>query len=309
MYNLEKVKECEINRLTVKNGELKIRSYDKHITIITEVNIDGLKIESEDRTVFIGQKQMSSIKLFLSEGGTMEISDSIICKNKGKYKAQYALEEINADMELDGQALEIDIAKLKKASKFSGRKNCKRAMLKGVNLSSLGITATDSFILFNEEGNYPNITIPNEFIDCLQEGMQIKYTDKAIIAKTPEKTIYSRLMEGSYPSVEKLLKSHEQALLTQFNTQQALKVVALVENIGCEYVEFKKGVVIGNNIETVLEKEFEGQAEFSAKTSAIATILQFAKTNQCFYKSERDLVTFQENNEIYMIVPTIKRED
>lgn len=312
MYNFEKIKEKDINCLEVKDKNLIIKTYDKFVECVLKVKIEGLSVFSSDCVIFLGAKQTKALKELFKAEGTLQITDKqLIAKTSlGTYKTQFEKEELNPNVIEEGNALNVDINKLKNAAKFCDKQG-KRPVLTGVHIEPNKIIATDGLKLYysDSDNKEANITIPYQFLEMIENDMTLEYTATSIIAKNETVTIVGKLLEGNYPNVDKLIGDSIVPNDT-INIETLKEFSNFAKNIGSEVLSIKEDKIVARTKENSLEKEYKSNYSISFIISNLTSILALIDRKECNvnYISETKPLTFFNETENYIVIPCIVGE-
>lgn len=135
-------------------------------------------------------------------------------------------------------SFEIDIDKLKVATKFVAVNNNSRPILTGIHFEKNNAYATDTNTLYraeikSEDGGV-NLTITSAFIDVLktQKGnITIRYNNNVAIYDDDDGTTYiGRVFKALYPNVENIFNNFTGIHTARFNTEEMRKYLSLLNN-------------------------------------------------------------------------------
>lgn len=183
---------------------------------------------------------------------------------------------------------ELSISTVKtliKQTKFAVAKNELRPILTGVNWKidndQLNCAATDSHRLskkvidFSSKNSAINIVIPGKSLEKLNsllpettENVEIFFTSNQILFKTKNILFFSRLLEGNYPDVERLIPRDIKTKVN-LNTKELWHVVDRASILARE-----------NKTNIVKMTVANGQIEISSNTPEIGNVVESIQTSE-----------------------------
>ncbi len=185
-----------------------------------------------------------------------------------------------------------------------------RPILTGINWkvenNTLICAATDSHRLSKkiipfESSEDINIIIPGKSLDELskllsdeEEQVEISFTPSQILFKMKNILLYSRLLEGNYPDINRLIPTEEKTVM-KINTKDFLRAVDRASILAKD-----------DKSHTVKIVSNGGLIEISSKTSEVGNLLE--EVQVCDFSGEEVTISF---NARYMIeaLRTIDREN
>ncbi len=185
-----------------------------------------------------------------------------------------------------------------------------RPILTGINWkvenNTLICAATDSHRLSKkivpfESSEDINIIIPGKSLDELskllndeEEQVEISFTPSQILFKMKNILLYSRLLEGNYPDINRLIPTEEKTVM-KINTRDFLRAVDRASILAKD-----------DKSHTVKIVSNDGLIEISSKTSEVGNLLE--EVQVCDFSGEEVTISF---NARYMIeaLRTIDREN
>lgn len=252
-------------------------SNKSNMTIVCE--LDDFEIDND---FCVDNKALEMLKV-LNPINNVNIKNNsfIVESKKGKYKSK--LIETNNFLKpkmIFENNFEIDLNRLKTASKFCS-KNDKKPILTGVNANSNGdINATDSFVAYRYV-NQKNvgkscyvITIPSEFIDFISKTtndseVTINFNTNTCMIQIDNIKYINRLLEGNYPDLSKIFNARLNSNQIEFDINELKEKVAIAKNIGSNkdmpiYLTFNNDTFIAN-----------GSNDFASELSNVADYKDF----------------------------------
>ena len=260
-YFLKEEKGCSLYSFAEKNEE-------RQNVII--VRLESFEIEKD---FTIDNKAINMLRLL--QPAEIKVTDNnfIIKSSKGKFSSKL----INCDnffkpnLEVLNE-FDTNFEYLNKASAYVSKSD-KKPILTGVRLDANGnIYATDSFRVYSKiVGDFSSngITMPTAFIKTINDILNIegrinnKYNNNNDIVEQDNITIVDRLLEGNYPSIEKIIKGVELASVVEINREEFVETLLLSQNVDSnDDVNGTIVVLTENKFETKGNEIYENNIKF-----------------------------------------------
>ena len=228
--------------------------WDKNHDVFT-ITKYPLNISVEEFEFCIDQKGMDTFLKYNEP--SVQIGKTLVVK-QGKKKSEIKLSNeplVMPNTQFDTE-FSVDVEKIKIANKFVA-KNDKKPILTGVNVANGYITATDSFFAYRTacECNC-NVTIADKFINALKDIQGVatfKANKNAVCCQTEDTAIIGRLLDGQYPSLEKIYNAMANGTTCETSLEE-LKESLQFANSNDDRVVFEK-----NKISIIGEQNFESE--------------------------------------------------
>ena len=291
VHSTKPITECII--LDLKDNILKITATDLSITLVSNLEVNGVE---DGISVIHGKRFYSIIKSLPESNITIKKENKIVKIISGTIKFEVSLTEDYNDFpatpdELSNNKFIIDSLKLKKyisKTSFAVSTDELRAVLTGVLFSlkfnELTMVATDSLRLVKledkniaYEGEDTDIILPAKSLQIVSnaitknEDCTIFFENNYIEFKFENTTIFSRLINGKYPSYQAIIPVNNslkvklnKSIITQAISRIAIACNPLTRRIKSTFVNDKliltaEDATTSSKAEEILNIEYDAE--------------------------------------------------
>lgn len=317
--NLLPKKLNEINYFKKIDDGCEIYSYNERLEQRNEVIVVKLPMEIEN-DFCVDSKAIEMIKRLNPAEISITNKNFIIKSSKGKFTSRLLSESLFDLSQMDyANSIIVDFDKLLKASGYVS-KNEKKPVLCGVTVCDNGdIYATDSFKAYCYEGSelkaQNGITLPINFINLIKntfnklEKINIMYNNNIALVEENNIKIYSRLIDGNYPNMEKIFSNIVNARLVNFDIDELRDRIEIASNIGVGSEMRTIIKLTTNKIEAMGNDNYEASIKFENDCN-FETKLQLEIFDQALKTMDKPNIKIAYNNEQQMgIMVFITNED
>ena len=260
------------NSDTENSTDYKIKTIDDPVDFKAAVNLIEL-----DKIV---RKFKSDILVLSIEGNDLEVNDSRTSIKLENSAAAYPMLP-NTPNELLFELKRDQFINLFKNGLYAVSKSQSRPILTGFNLISDGkmleVNTTDGYRLAHTQVEFNgikdlNITIKSNFIDMilkskLKDDIKVYKDDYLIMLQAGSVTYYSRLMEGNYPAVDRLIPTEYSTHLIIDDLNGVIDALELakitLEKEERAYIAIE--LIEGKSVMTTRKNDFEHEIKGSHK--------------------------------------------
>lgn len=238
-------------KLTLNEKGLELLASDSDLSIKTIMPLDELKVKENGSVLLDAKYLVEVVKNVRAEDITLEEKDSHVLLKAGKSKFKLVKMDVYTYPKIDfsieqSKLLKVKSLDFKKAvdhTVYATSTQETRPILTGVNIKSknntLIATACDSYryakyiIPFTSEINDISFdfTLPrksvvetSKLLGNIDEEVEILVAERCLIIRTKELLIKTRLIDGTYPDIDRLTPSIENSLMElKFNKNELLE--------------------------------------------------------------------------------------
>lgn len=275
--NLLPKKLNDINYFKKVNDGCEIYSYNERLEQRNEVIVVKLPMQIE-KDFCIDSKAIEMVRKLNPDQITIDSKSFIIKGQKGKFTSRLLSEQLFDLSQTDlSDEIQIDFVSLVKASGYVS-KNEKKPVLCGVRIYDNGdICATDSIKAYFKENDTQKvtegITLPVNFINLIKttfnnlKVVKFRYNKNIVMLEESNVKIYSRLIDGNYPNMEKVISNVSFATSVDVDVNELrdrIEIASSVDSGEDKRIIIKLGT---NKIEALGDDKYEAEIKFDNGTS------------------------------------------
>jgi len=267
--------------IDVNDNEINIKATDRETGI--EIKSSNIKVEEIGKATANGKKILDIVKILKDDDVEIKTEENYLHINQrhSKFKLPmfnpneyptFPSTENKAKFDIDNQTLIRSIKKIAPAIDTNNPKYELNGALINIKNSQIDFVATDTkrlaIVTVERENEKPlSIIIPKKAIGNIQklffDEIEIYYDENTLIAKSPDFTFFTKLINGKYPNYEKIIPSTSTYSI-KLNRDQMIDGIKQVSIISNEIkINFKPETI---EFESLNEENVEAKTEIEYKT-------------------------------------------
>ncbi len=268
--------------IDLKDNQIEVKATDRETGI--EIKSSNIKVEEIGKATANGKKILDIVKILKDDDVEIKTEENYlyITQKHSKFKLpmfnpneypNFPTTENKAKFDIDNQTLIKSIKKIAPAIDTNNPKYELNGALINIKDSQIDFVATDTkrlaIVMVERDNEKPlSIIIPKKAINNIQklffDEIEIYYDENTLIAKSPDFSFFTKLINGRYPNYEKIIPQTT-TFSIKLNRDQMIDSIKQVSIISNEIkINFKPNII---EFESLNDENVEAKTEIEYETN------------------------------------------